>query len=185
MDFVKRSDLEGKHAFLSPSTYHWLNYTEDKLAKRWVSWGAARRGTDLHNHAHESIRLGIKLAPSNKALAKYVNDGIGYKMECEVCLFYSENCFGHADTISFRRNTLRIHDLKTGVSATSEHQLEVYAALFCLQYGYSPYDIEIELRIYQGEDVRVYHPHPDIIRNVMDIIVERDMQIEMLKDGEL
>lgn len=184
MGFERRSELEGKHAFLSPSTYHWLNYDESKLAHRWVSWRAARRGSDIHDLAHEAIRLGIKLARSNHSLATYVNDALGYKMECEVCLYYSENCFGHADTISFRRNKLRIHDLKTGVSRTSEVQLEVYAALFCLQYGHDPSTIDIELRIYQGEDVRIYEPHPDRIRFVMDRIIDSDAYIEMMKEAD-
>jgi len=153
------------------------------LAERLTTWQAARRGTDLHLLAHEAIRLGVKLSPSNKALAKYVNDGIGYKMDCEVCLYFSENCYGHADTISFRRNLLRIHDLKTGSGKTSETQLEVYAALFCLEYDYSPYDIDIELRVYQGEDVRTYFPHPDRIQQIMDKIVESDAYVREAKEG--
>lgn len=186
MLFTRRSELEGKHAFLSPSTYHWLNYTPEKLEQRWTLWRAARRGTDIHNLAHEAIRLGIKFdTRSQKSLAAYVNDAIGYKMDTEVCLYYSENCFGHADTLSFRRNKLRVHDLKTGVSRTSEKQLEVYAALFCLEYSYSPFDIEIELRIYQGEEVRIYDPDPNVIQFIMDRIIDSDMQIQMMKEAEL
>lgn len=182
MLFNQHSDLSGKHAFLSPSNYHWLNYDGQKLEARYFAASSARRGTDLHNLAHEAIRLNVKLARSNEALATYVNDAISYKMNCEQSLYYSENCFGTADTISFRRNKLRIHDLKTGITATSEKQLEVYAALFCLEYGADPFDIEIELRIYQRDEVRIYDPIPEGILAIMDKIIEFDQQIEILKE---
>lgn len=183
MIFSSRSDLRDKHAFLSPSNYHWLNYDSQKLEARFHTVMAARRGSDLHAFAHEAIRLGIKQAGSNKALAWYVNDAISYKMECEVCLYYSDNCFGHADTISFRRNKLRIHDLKTGITPTSEKQLEIYAALFCLQYGISPFDIDIELRIYQRDDIRSFDPIPEHILAITDKIIEFDRQIELIKEA--
>jgi hypothetical protein len=181
MIFNAHSELLGRHAFLSPSNYHWINYTDQKLETRFISAMAARRGSDLHALAHEAIRLGVKLSKSNQSLATYVNDAIGYKMNCEQPLFYSENCFGKADTICFRRNKLRIHDLKTGIIYTSEHQLEVYAALFCLEYSVDPLGIEIEMRIYQREEIRVFEPTPDIILGIMDRIVDFDQQIEMMK----
>ncbi len=116
-------------------------------------------------------------------MSTYVNDALGYKMSCEQTLYYSDNCFGTADTICFRRNKLRIHDLKTGISATSEKQLEVYAALFCLEYGVSPFEIEIELRIYQRDEVRVFDAIPEDIAHIMEKIVEFDQQIEAIKEA--
>jgi len=181
MIFNTHSGLDGKHAFLSPSNYSWLNYDEQKLTNRYFSVMAAKRGTDLHALAHEAIRLGIKLSKTNQALSTYVNDAITYKMTCEQTLFYSTNCFGTADTISFRRNKLRIHDLKTGITATSEKQLEVYAALFCLEYGVDPSTIGIELRIYQRDEIRIFEPNPEIIYSIMDTIVEFDNYIEAIK----
>lgn len=184
MLFNRHSELQGKHAFLSPSNNSWLNYDDVKLTNRFYAAQAARRGTDLHNLAHEAIRLGVKLSKGNQALSTYVNDAINYKMVCEQPLYYSENCFGTPDTISFRRNKLRIHDLKTGVTPVKERQLEVYAALFCLEYGVSPYDIEIELRIYQRDEVRVYEPNPEAIERIMDTIVLHDARLEAIKrDG--
>jgi len=114
----------------------------------------------------------------------YVNDAIGYKMNVEQPLYYSDNCFGHADCISFRLNTLRIHDLKTGVSPASVHQLEVYAAIFCLEYGIVPYDIKIELRIYQSRNVQVFTGEPDMIAEIMDCIVLFDAKIEQMKEED-
>jgi hypothetical protein len=102
-------------------------------------------------------------------------------MKPEQILFYSVNCFGTADCISFKNNTLRIHDLKTGVTATSMKQLEVYAALFCLEYNYKPYQISIELRIYQNDDVEIYTPQNEDIVHIMDKIITFDKQIELLK----
>lgn len=184
MNFNQHSDLSGKHAFLSPSNYHWLNYDDVKLEARYYSVSAARRGSDLHDLAHEAIRLNVKLAKSNKALSTYVNDAIGYKMQCEQPLYYSPNCFGTADTISFRRNKLRVHDLKTGITATSEKQLEVYAAIFCLEYEAIPQDIDIELRIYQRDEIRVFTPHPDVIETIMNKIIDFDNQIEAIKEAD-
>lgn len=178
MRFNQHLELKDRHAFLSPSNYHWLNYDEMKLEARFTAAQAARRGSDLHELAHEAIRLNVKLAKSNLSLASYVNDALNFKMASEQPLYYSDNCFGTADTISFRRGKLRIHDLKTGITRTSEKQLEVYAALFCLEYEVDPYDIGIELRIYQGDEIRVYEPVPEAIENIMGVIVEHDQRIE-------
>lgn len=183
MIFNRHLELAGKHAFLSPSTYSWLNYDDQKLEARFHASMAARRGSDIHRFAHEAIRLGLKLSRANQALSTYVNDAIGYKMMCEQMLYYSDNCFGTADTISFRRNKLRIHDLKTGITATSVKQLEVYAALFCLEYEINPFDIEIELRIYQRDEIRVFEPEPEAILYIMDKIVDFDQQIQLIRES--
>lgn len=66
MNFNEHSDLTGKHAFLSPSNYHWINYSDVKLEARYIASMAAQRGTELHSFAHEAIRLGIKLPKSQK-----------------------------------------------------------------------------------------------------------------------
>ena len=185
MDFRSHSALAGKHSFLSPSNYHWINYNDQKLEARWASHRAAVRGVALHDLAHSAIKLGVKLSNADKTLAAYVRDGIGYKMSVEQPLYYSDNCFGTADTISFRRGMLRIHDLKTGLGRTSEHQLEVYAALFCLEYQMSPYEIEIELRIYQNEEIRYFTPNPEFILHIMDQIITFDSRIEQFKEEAL
>jgi hypothetical protein len=184
MIFNMHSDLRDQHAFLSPSNYHWVNYTDEKLEARFASAMAARRGTDLHNLAHEAIRLGVRFAKSNQSLSTYVNDAIGYKMNCEQPLFYSVNCFGTCDTIAFRRGKLRIHELKTGVIHTSERQLEVYAALFCLEYGIDPFDIEIELRIYQRDEIRVFEAFAETIVDIGNKIILFDQQIEQMKAAD-
>ena len=184
MIFNDHSGLTGTHAFLSPSNYHWLNYDDQKLEARFVAMSAATRGTDLHALAHEAIRLGIKLSKSNKALSTYVNDGIGYKMTCEQMLYYSRNCFGTPDTMSFRRSKLRIHDLKTGITVASEHQLEVYAAIFCLEYDVDPFSIETELRIYQREEIRIFEPFPERLVTIMEKIVMFDQQIEAMRASD-
>lgn len=142
---------------------------------------AARRGTELHAFAHEAIRLGVKLPASKKTLNMYVNDAIGFRMTSEQILYYSDNCYGHADTIAFRKNKLRIHDLKTGVNPVSMHQNEVYAALFCLEYRFKPFDIEMELRIYQNDDMQQYVPDPIDIVYIMDKIVTFDKRINQMR----
>jgi hypothetical protein len=183
MDFNQHTALAGKHAFLSPSSPHWLNYNGQKLEARYFTARAARRGSDLHNLAKDAIRLGIKIdRRSSPNIAAYVADGIQYKMNVEQPLLYSENCFGTADTICFRRGKLRVHDLKTGITKTSFRQLEVYAALFCLEYDINPFEIEIELRIYQREDMDSFEPMPEAIATIMEKIIDFDRQIESLKE---
>ena len=181
MLFNEHSRLAGQHAFLSASKHAWTNYDEEKLDRVFIASLAARRGTELHALAHDLIRLGVKLPATKKTLNAYVNDAIGFRMTPEQILYYSENCFGTADTISFRRNLLRVSDLKTGVIQTSERQLEVYAALFCLEYRFKPFDINMEFRIYQSDEVRVYDGDPDIVTHIMDKIITFDKRINAIK----
>lgn len=183
MNFNAHYNLEGQHAFLSASKYHWVNYDEEKLAHAYSKFLATQRGTRIHAFACECIELGIKLPKSKKTLNLYVNDAIGYKMTTEQILYYSENCFGTADTITFKKDLLRVHDLKTGVSPTSMRQLEVYAALFCLEYKKSPTDIAIELRLYQHDEVLVHEPPQDDISYIMDKIIRFDREIEKIRIG--
>lgn len=104
-------------------------------------------------------------------------------MQPEVVLFYSPNAFGTADAISYRYRILRISDLKSGVTRTSEHQLEVYAALFCLEYGIDPFSMkDIELRIYQDGKVRLYFGDPSFIKGIMDKMVLFDEILNRLRE---
>ena len=185
MNFNKHYSLEGKHAFLGASKYHWVNYDNDKLAESFLRQQATLIGTILHDFAAQCITLGQKLPKSQKTLNMYVNDAIGFKMQPEQVLYYSDNCFGTADAIIFRNNLLRIHDLKTGVTPAHMEQLEIYAALFCLEYNKKPGEIEMELRIYQNNEIVVHHPTADDILPIMDKIVTFDKIIEKLKmEGE-
>jgi hypothetical protein len=148
------------------------------------NWNAAQEGTEIHDIASKLIDKKIKLPRNRKTLNLYVNDCIGYKMVSEQPLFYSDYCFGTADAISFRKNYLRIHDLKTGITPASIEQLEIYAALFCLEYQKEPKDIEIELRIYQNDQVIVHKPEASEIEAIMDKIIEFDTLLDSLDGGE-
>lgn len=181
MLFNRHSQIAGTHAFLSPSSYAWTNYDDEKLDAMFSEKMTAQRGTDLHELAHRAITLGVKLPDTPLALNQYVNDGIGFKMTSEQTLFFSINCYGCVDTISFRHNLLRIHDLKNGVKVASFRQLEIYDALFCLEYDYHPFKINHELRIYQNDEVRVHVPDPDVIMHLMDKIKHSDALIESRK----
>ena len=176
---------EGAHAFLGASQYHWLNYDEEKLINVYKNRLAAQQGTRLHAFAKECIELGQKLPKSKKTLNAFVNDAIGFKMRPEQALYFSPNCFGTSDAISFRDNLLRIHDLKTGTTPASMHQLEVYAALFCLEYGKAPGKIDMEFRIYQNDEVIVGQPEGALIEDVMSKIIFFDKLIEKVKNGEI
>jgi hypothetical protein len=181
MNFNRHLGLEGQHAFLSASKYHWVNYDKEKLAHSYSKYQAAQLGTRLHEFACECIRLGIKLPKTKKTLNMYVNDAIGFKMQTEQTLYYSENCFGTADAISFKQKLLRVHDLKTGTGPTSMTQLEIYVAIFCLEYDVDPNSIEIELRIYQNDDVVIHDPLREDILYIMDKIITFDKEIDKMK----
>lgn len=181
MRFNDHSDLEGQHAFLSPSGYHWINYEDSKLVERYNNYRASLKGTELHELASGLIKNKIKLADHRKAINQFVNDCIGFRMDSEVSLYYSPNCFGTADAISFKDNKLMIFDLKTGKTKASYSQLDVYAALFCLEYGMDPFEIEIEERIYQGSGYTISAPTPELVNRIMQKIIESDIIIEKLK----
>ena len=181
MHFNAHFELTGKHAFLSASKYHWINYDDEKLDRTYSTHQAARRGTELHELAFDLIRLGVKLPRTEKTLNMYVNDALGYRMTPEQVLCYSANAFGTVDAIAFRKNLLRIHDLKTGVGKTSMKQLEVYAAFFCLEYGIKPGSIAIELRVYQNDEVRIHIPELDDILHIMDRTITGDKRIETIR----
>jgi hypothetical protein len=182
MNFNKHSELDGKHAILSPSKPYWLNYSQEQIANYLRAQRAAQEGTELHEIAASLIRKGLKLRGSTQTLAAYVNDAIGYGMTPEVALKYSDVCFGHADAVDFSRGVLRIHDLKTGSGPVHMEQLEIYAALFLLEYeralGVNPLNTKVNLRIYQNDDIQEYAPDKDRMEALIYGIKERDAWVQ-------
>ncbi len=214
MKWNDHSSLVGKHAILSPSGYQWIRYSADEsreaLFNRYRAEYAQTVGTTIHEFACKRIKYGMRLKKHDKDsvlfylidhgiplnafdydyifenLLYYVNDAIGYRMSPEKVLYYSDNCFGTADAISFNKNMLRIHDLKTGRTPAHMEQLEVYAALFCLEYEKKPGDIDIELRMYQPENLVTLTPEVDEIVPIMDAIVSHDKFLTKIKsEGEI
>lgn len=183
MFFNKHTNLEGLHAPFGASKSSWLRYSDDKIVEVYNNLQAAEMGTRLHEWAKQTIDLGIKQSRSKKTIYSYVNDAIGFNMSTEVVLFYSENFFGTADAISFRNNFLRIHDLKTGRRPVHMEQLEIYAALFCLEYKVKPGDIRMELRIYQNDEILVHEPTAEDILPIMDKIVHVNKMLEKIERG--
>lgn len=184
MKFLKHLNYEGKHAFLGASQFHWIRYSDAKIADSYKSFKARQWGTELHDIAHNLITHSIKLPDEEKTLNMFVNDAIGFHMESEQVLLYSENCFGTADAICFRNDILRIHDLKTGETKTHMEQLMIYASLFCLEYKVKPHDIQIVLRIYQNNEVIELEPEPDDIVHIMDRIITADKIISSIREQE-
>lgn len=188
MKFNDHWKLAGKHAFMSASNYHWLNYDEDKLRNRFKTSMDAALGTRKHELAKELIEMGIKLPDTGQTLNSYVNDCIGFRMVPEVLLYYSDNCFGTTDAISYRLNPrtqnmrLRVFDLKNGTTKASEKQLWIYIALFCLEYEVDINDIEVDARIYQNDMVLQFEIDPVDILKVMAAIKRGDVIINELKE---
>lgn len=208
MNFINHKEIKGKHALLAPSQPYWLEYNEEKLFQKYLSNYAQIMGTLLHELAETLIRHGIKLKKTDKTVVlvhllengiprpaidieriydnfmNYVNDAIGFKLTPEQPLVYSEYCFGTADAISFRNNLLRIHDYKSGTTPAKMEQLMVYAALFCLEYKFKPGEIDMELRIYQNNEIIYHNPTADEIAPIMDVIKCHDKYYHEL-NGEV
>ncbi len=190
--FIKHHNLEGLHAPFSPSQSSWLRYDEEKAATVLRNRRKAERGTRLHAWAKETIDLRIKQPRSKNTLYAYVNDAIGFDMDTEVVLYYSDRFFGTADSISFRKEArseglpvLRIHDLKTGETDVKMEQLEIYAALFCLEYKVDPRKIKMELRIYQKDDVIFHNPTAEEVIAIMEHIIRLDKATENIYNEEV
>lgn len=187
MIFARHLNLEGLHAPFSPSQSSWLRYNDEKAVETYLNRKAAEMGTRLHAWAKETIDLGIKQPRSQKTIYAYVNDAIGFKMSTEVILYYSDKFFGTADAISFRNGMLRIHDLKTGTKGKIEdhmEQLEIYAALFCLEYKVKPGEINMELRVYKNDEVLVHNPTAEDIVPIMDKIIHLNKLLEKIDSEE-
>lgn len=179
------SHLRLSHSFMSPSQYAWLNYTPDKLKTVYMNNLKKQEGTELHELASELIVRRIKLAPLKKAFNQFVNDSIGFNMESEKMLFYSLNCYGTADAIKFTEDdngkVLRVYDLKTGVTKPSFKQLDIYSAIFCLEYNKDPYDIVFIERLYQDNGFIEQIQEPDLIADIMAKIIAFDKELEEFK----
>lgn len=189
--FRRHVEIEGRHSFLSPSKYYWINYDDEKILAAYDKHMTAALGTRLHAWAAETIKLGLHQPDNTKTINLYVNDCIGYRMSIEQPLVYSENAFGTADAIWFGDNPdsespfkslLRIFDLKNGETRTSKSQLECYAALFCLEYKVRPMELEYDLRIYQNDDIQMFETDPEDIAYIMDRYIVADRLIESMKE---
>lgn len=184
MSFNSNTRIIGKHAFLSPSSYSWLEYDDDKMRRYFFQKQEAKRGDELHAYAQRAIDLRIKQAENGTTLSTYINDAIGFRMQAEVPLYYSDDCFGTADACGFRNNTLRIHDLKTGVNKADMRQLKIYAGIFCFEYQMMPDQIEIVLRIYQNDQIEEYVADPIDMYMVMDRIKTMAALVASLREED-
>lgn len=203
MIFNDHSKLEGQHAFLGASTYHWLRWDDETLENRYYGQFSQAIGIAVHELAKLLINNRIKLAKSDRkmvditlakisvpkvsydseqimaSLVPFVNDSIGFRMKSEVILFYSYNCFGTTDAIGFNEyaKVLRINDYKSGLTPCKMDQLMIYAALFFLEYKKNPFEVVTELRIYQNGEIVFLIPEPTEIEGIMNLIVAKDKTI--------
>ena len=206
MNFNVHSELEGKHALLGASKHSWLNYDDEQLYKAYINSFAPTIGTLVHEYAKDKIIFRQQMEDNRSEknalllyllkngipyqviplesifynLVPYVNDAIGYKMTPELVLYYNEYSFGTADTISYSRNMLRIHDLKTGSTPASMDQLMIYAAWFFLEYKKEVtfQKSRTELRLYQNQEVIVHTPTSQELAGIMDRVVHGALTIE-------
>lgn len=206
MIFNDHSTLKGKHAILGASKHAWLSDSDDKLLQRYLNSFSTEIGTAVHEYACKRIERRLQLLDNISEknallmhlldsgipwgvididrlfcnLVPYVNDAIGYKMTPELILYYSDLSYGTADALSYSRNTLRIHDLKTGTTPADMDQLMIYAGWFYLEYKKQVnfQKSKTELRIYQNQEVLCYTPTNQDISGIMEKIVHGSVTIE-------
>lgn len=186
---------DGAHALFGASQHAWVRYSEEKALDKYYKTFVPSMGTVLHAYAalrienrtkmnfHEKNAVLTELLKSGipseiinidtimANLVPYVNDSIGFHLQPEVRLKFSDIFFGTADAINYfdRKKLLRIHDYKSGEIIASMEQLEVYAALFFMEYNYiNVRDTDIELRIYQNGEIMVGHPEKSKIVEIME-----------------
>ena len=204
------SHLKNTHAFCGASKYQWRNYDVEKLLQSKANSYAATIGTLLHAYAEKNIRKHFKMVKADKHsivrylyvendipaeainidrlfpnLMNYVNDAIGFRMDPEITLYFSNDFYGTVDAIYWNESEgiLRISDLKTGLSPASFMQLENYAAFFCLDYKIKPTQIKkIEFRIYQDNEVLLAEPESTILFPIIDQIIEFNKEL-MIFEG--
>lgn len=211
MIWNNHKDLEGKHAFMGASNYHWVNYDNITFENRYYSQFAQTIGTAIHKLAHDCIVSRMRLNKHDTHLIEmtlykayvpreaydpnlilenlipFVNDAIGFHMSSEILLYYNNYCFGTTDAIGYyeKEKILRIHDYKNGINQADMRQLYIYAALFCLEYHVNPKSLKlIECRIYQNLEVVIDNPTPDIIQDYMDKIENRSELIQIFLERE-
>lgn len=166
--FEPRPDLEGRHALLSPSQYHWIRYDEDKFDRIYHTRLAAARGTAEHEFAAMAIKLGRRQPANKDSLNMFINDSIRWRLEPEVALYADEMFFGHADAAGYKKGVFRVSDYKSGETKTSMDQLKCYVALFCIQFDMSPFEFNAEMRIYQFNEIREELAEPHDIMIIID-----------------
>ena len=112
----------------------------------------------------------------------YIKDANGFRLDPEVSLKYADDFYGTADAILYKKDEfLRIHDLKTGTTPASLRQLEIYAAFCCLEYNIDPDSVDIELRIYQNDEILIGNPSGEYILALMDQIRKTRIIFEKIK----
>lgn len=186
MQWNNHWQLEGKHAYLGASKHHWVNYDLAKLRTHYEKHRKAQEGTELHALAKLLIDKRIKQIRNGKTFNTYVNDAIGFRMDTEVPLQFSDDIFGTPDAICYRDHVLRIHDLKTGEFPGHMNQLKIYVALFFLEYGklmrLKPHDVQSIMRIYQNDIVIEEIADPDEIVAIMEKARLFNKEIQSMKE---
>lgn len=186
--FNQHFELEGRHAFLGASKYHWIRYDADKMKQIWANQFKSQRGTRIHNVARILINEKVKLERNSMTLNMYVNDAIGLMLTPEVPLMFSQNAFGTADAAGFDTDTkiFRVHDLKTGDHPGNFDQLRIYCAFFWHEYlkptGLSLHDITFIMRIYQSDTLMELHAEPNELQEILDKLTEFDPIIEVMRE---
>ena len=94
MIFNKHSELEGRHAILSPSKHYWMNYDDEGLMRSYISSFATDVGTLVHEYACDRIKYRMPLDPENEEaknglLIHLMKNGIPFRVIDLDRIFYN------------------------------------------------------------------------------------------------
>ena len=188
MIWNNHKELEGKHAFMGASNYHWTNYDDITFEARYYNQFSQVIGTAIHELAHDCIVSRTKLNKHDihlielKLYKAFVpKDAYDANLILENLIPFVNDAIGYYE----RDKILRIHDYKNGVTQADIRQLYIYAALFCLEYHVNPLTLnKIECRIYQNLEVLIDNPTGEVIQFYMDKIQNRTELIKTFLERE-
>lgn len=178
------NSFKNKHRSELGTEIHEWSSIRIKLGARVPSAGEALKDLQYHISVKYSragdykdiLLKGLDYLPQEvwQTAKLFVNDCIGFRMESEKRVGYSDLFWGTADAIKHSNNSVKVFDLKTGSKPAKPEQLLVYAALYCLMENVNPLKTDFEIRIYQNNDIFIDNPESSVIREIMDIIVKKD-----------
>lgn len=77
MNFNNHSNLEGQHAFLGASKYHWINYSEDKVADAYSKFLARVAGHYYYGLSDGDIKCCTTTGRSSRNIVGYNSSNFG------------------------------------------------------------------------------------------------------------
>lgn len=188
--------LKTKHrAELGTEAHEWAS-VQIVLGSKVSSTREAEKGVKTHIYEkynkdpeyRELLLKHMRYIPSESyaSIRMFVNDSIGFRMESEKQLYFSEYFNGTSDAIKYydKEKLLRVSDLKTGSRPAKIEQVFIYASLYCLQYKLDPLKTNFETRIYQNGEIYIEQPFGEDIADIVQNIIHKNKVLTKFEGGK-